>query len=358
MKLGLMIDSRRSIQEPTVARRQQLVRGNNNFIHASLYEGKSNFTPLENLLIEWSVSTVGQSWNVIADILRSHPLASGQNRDFQSVQEQYAYLQMKNEKPFHRVIRLDPIANECIPILGRFKTYLLTNKINPVYTQRHILRQTLDKEESKLSGKRKRDKNDSLIGYEPRELKYKCIDQNSPFRLLFKSNQNSSTGNEGERQNVPLNNRIEEGKIVMPIHVIAKEMTKQRNTSRDYELKKLLYFRPDRVERHEINLDQMNSRNNESLANCKLNLPNILENISVHSQDIFKYNWTTMTNTWYQNHRNLAHHARKMPLDAIKMERPDITSTRLDLTQSHPTMPCILKCNSSFNLYWSKTFGW
>eukprot|EP00826_Nyctotherus_ovalis_P040571 TRINITY_DN4011_c0_g1_i21.p2 TRINITY_DN4011_c0_g1~~TRINITY_DN4011_c0_g1_i21.p2 ORF type:complete len:189 (+),score=40.05 TRINITY_DN4011_c0_g1_i21:25-567(+) len=56
----------------------------------------------------------------------------------------------------------------------------------------------------------------------------------------------------------------------------------------------------------------------DSPFTSKVIMNNLLENLFVYYQDIFKYNWNAMTNAWYQNHRSIALYTRKPSVEHDK----------------------------------------
>ena len=157
------------------------------------------FTPFEELLIEWSVSTVGRNWNIIADILRVYPLTSEQQRDASKITEQYVSIKMRKGKFFHKNMRLDPTEDDGIQILGRFKPYLLMNRMFPIYPQRYAVvydcpsnkkpEEEKHKGTPKLAGKRKMLASGLPSDYEMREIKYKRKYEMNPIPFLTKNGQ-------------------------------------------------------------------------------------------------------------------------------------------------------------------------
>lgn len=89
----------------------------------------------EELLLEWSVAVVGQSWNIIADILRIYPLTTGYLKEGIRVQDIFFEIQERKGKVFpkqqiqHNLLRVEPSENDSLPILGRLKPIILTNRM-------------------------------------------------------------------------------------------------------------------------------------------------------------------------------------------------------------------------------------
>lgn len=190
----------RNIPEAIIKRNnewQGRMRGVRNGVHMNVQEEDTDFTPLEDFLIEWSVASVGRSWNIVADILHNHPFASGHLRDPAKVQERYIETQIRKGKRYHKTMKLDPTADEKVPILGRFKPYFLTNRMLPVYPQRYAL--TVDyfkkeEEKSKSSAEKRHHKPNISLDCEMRELKYKSTYEDNPINLLAKNNRVSYGG--------------------------------------------------------------------------------------------------------------------------------------------------------------------
>ncbi len=81
-----------------------------------------------------------------------------------------------------------------------------------------------------------------------------------------------------------------------------------------------------KTEKEEANANdskqQEHSMKLETVQAPKLSTVNFLENPFVYYQDIFRYNWFAMTNTWYQNHRYIFPLQRKQGLDQKAIEGP------------------------------------
>ena len=139
--------------------------------------------PFDGIMLEWSVSTIGRNWSIISEFLCNHPLTSGQQREIPKLQEQYAKLIRKKGKFFHKTMRFDPTQDDGIPILGRFKPYILMNRILPVYPQQYILLpdylQKIKDNQLKIAGKRKM-KYCGFSSYQIYDYKYKCTYEMDP----------------------------------------------------------------------------------------------------------------------------------------------------------------------------------
>lgn len=173
-------------------------------------KARTNFTPYENFLLEWSVSRIGRSWTIIADILCNYPLTSGQQRSINKIQEQYNNIEYKQGNFFHKCIHLEPTEDDTIPVLGRFKSYLLLNRILPVYPQHYVINceylDKIDVDEYKLCGKRKMIEQNFPSSYELQNLKYKRIYDTNPMSIVTKSQQNNFIVNQGISGSQPRNN--------------------------------------------------------------------------------------------------------------------------------------------------------
>jgi len=108
----------------------------------------------------------------------------------------------------------------------------------------------------------------------------------------------------------------------MPVFHLAKAMQMVSRSDplehREEEFRKLLHVRQ---ERSEVKPDQVNHTDHI------LQMPRILEELFFCYSEIFKDNWNSMTNTWYQNHRDLALDTRKISPETNKNERP-VSSVR------------------------------
>jgi len=149
---------------------------------------KGRFTPFEDLLLDWSVNTVGHNWNVVADILQNHPLAKGHIRNTALVKYRYELNKLKKGLRLPADVRLDPTEDDKIPILGRFKPYFLTSRILPVYPQRYVLTHDYFNEEEKIELYGKKRPYQYNSGYEQRELKYKCTYEDNPMQRFIRNN--------------------------------------------------------------------------------------------------------------------------------------------------------------------------
>jgi len=167
----------------------------------------SGFTPFEELLIEWSVATVGRSWSIIADILKNYPLVPGVQRDVMKIIEQYSNIKSRKGKFFHKSMRLDPTEDDGIPILGRLKPFLLMNKMLPVFPQKYsVIHNFFEDSENmqtqqKVGGKRAQAE-DSQIG-EIRDIKYKRKFEMNPMAFLTKNGQLNLSTPSGSGANTP-----------------------------------------------------------------------------------------------------------------------------------------------------------
>lgn len=300
------------------------------------------FTSFEEFLLEWSVATVGRSWSVIAEILHSYPLASGQQLDAAKIPELYSLLKTRKGKFFHKSTRLDPTEDDGIPVLGRFKPYLLMNRMLPVYPQQFALVcDYLDKDESKeefkLSGKRKMQKLNLPSDYEIRDLKYKCCNDLNPIPLLMRDTQlKTSISGESmlEHERDPLN--AKESLISnTPIYQLAKIFSKQEIVDpikrRKEQLKGLFQCKMIKEEP----VETINNRTDSS-STFKWNFPNLLENLFFYYQDIFRCNWNSMTNTWFQNNRSIAMYARKPGTEQQDKNQPP---QNIMVKTEHPSIP-------------------
>jgi hypothetical protein len=305
---------------------------------------KSMYNPLESIILEWSLATVGRSWNVIADILLSHPLASGRHRKPSDMQVQYVRFQYKN-KNSSKPTRIDPVVDDKTPILGRFKTYLLANKVLSIRTQRYvIIRNPSSKEKPKTN--RKRQLRELTLPYETRELKYKCTGEESSFSTFTKRGGLLST-NEGVSRRITNTSKVlyngVDVDLKTPIYYFIKRKQVKKNI--DEELSSLLCCRDENKEQ-EINIEQLNIRN-KALLNSELNITQLLESPHLDYKEILKHtmkhNWEVMTNSWYQNHRNLIYYACKPIVDSTKVERNgSVPSTQPKHSQEPQRTLCYL----------------
>jgi len=296
-------------------------------------------TPIEDTILEWSVTTIGRSWNVITDILQNHPLATGRRQNPNNLLMQYTTIQYKKKKPFYYFIRIDPVVDDKTPILGRFKTYLLTNKVLPIYTQRYVAINNNSNEEKPKAG-RKRRLRELSFPYETRELKYKCTGEDSSFNAFTKKagvlniNEDRKTI---DRSKVLYNEVGSDFKA--PIYYFVKGKQVKKNTIE--KLDSLLYCRDESTDRPKMDIAQTNMRN-EDLLNSELNISRLLEAPNFQYQETFKHNWKVMTNSWYQNHKNLIQYARK-PSHVIKVERNgSIPSVQPERNHQPQNIPCTL----------------
>lgn len=303
----------------------------------------SNFTSFEEILLEWSVNTVGRSWSVIADILRSYPLTSGQQFETQKLPEQYAHYKLRKGKYIYKNMRLEPTEDDKVPVLGRFKPYLLMNRMLPVYPQQYMLsgdymEKAKDKEELKLCGKRRMREFNLPSEYEIRELKYKCTYDVNPLSLLDK-NMHQTTVNKSTtptaisaQSNTQCNILETESLIAKaPIYQLAVIISKQRTVNPveigKGQLRTLFRSNMETEDIGEVKAENVGSYTDAPFTS-KVSMLNLLENLFSYYQDIFKYNWHSMTNAWYQNHRSIALYTRKPSVEhdrshpSIKTENP------------------------------------
>ena len=70
----------------------------------------------------------------------------------------------------------------------------------------------------------------------------------------------------------------------------------------------------------------------------ELNTSRFLENPFTFYQDIFKYNWNSMINSWYQNHRHIAPYARKPGIETPKIDSAQPQSC-IKQEPTHPIYP-------------------
>lgn len=290
-----------------------------------------SFNAFEEILLEWSVATVGRSWSIIADILRNFPLTSGQQFDAIKIADQYFQLKARKGRYYHKSMKLEPIEDDKIPILGRFKPYLLMNRMLPVYPQQYMLQcdyldKKNNKEEFKLRGKRRMREFKLPSEYEIRELKYKCTYDVNPLALLDKNLHQTSVGKISASLEVPSpqgihshNPLVSEGLVAKAtIYQLAKILDKQIVSNpihnRKEQLKKLFHCKMETVE---VKAEPP-SNYTDTPFTSKVNMNSLLENLFVFYQDMFKFNWNAMTNAWYQNHRSIALYTRKPPMEHDK----------------------------------------
>lgn len=109
--------------------------------------------------------------------------------------------------------------------------------------------------------------------------------------------------------------------LKMPIFKLAYVIRTTRSEDsfeyRKEQYRKLISTTQENVEPKQ---DKKNNRI-EPLANIKLNMPRLLEGFHFYYHEIIKYNWSTMTNSWYQNHRDLTPRARKANFEVVRLER-------------------------------------
>jgi hypothetical protein len=102
----------------------------------------------------------------------------------------------------------------------------------------------------------------------------------------------------------------------MPVFHLAKAMNilskADPSEHREEEFRKLFQAKQEKTEGK---IDIANH------IDHSLHMPCILEDFRFYCPDI-KHNWNSMTNTWYQNHRDWGLHARKTALNLNKNERP------------------------------------
>lgn len=298
-----------------------------------------SLTPFEEILLEWSVATVGRSWSVIADILRSYPLASGQQFDAAKVAEQYIQLKARKKKYYHKSARLEPTESDGLPILGRFKPYLLMNRMLPVYPQQYMLAcDYLDrpktKEEFKLRGKRRMRNFNLPSEYEIRELKYKCTYDVNPLSLLNENvkhgvsgrnivsiNINNPSINSTHSREALANEGLASKSLIYQLaKIIPRQEAEDPITNRKEQLKSFFRCRME-IDGVEIKAEHAPTYP-ESPFTSKVLMNSLLENLFVYYQDIFKYNWNAMINAWYQNHRSIALYTRKPSVEHDKSHQP------------------------------------
>jgi len=351
-----------------------------NSLAASNSTGRSlNFTPFEEILLEWSVSTVGRSWSVIADILRSYPLTSGQQFDGQKLAEQYVQLKARKGKCIYRNMRLEPTEDDKVPVLGRFKPYLLMNRMLPVYPQQYMLagdymNQAKSKEELKLCGKRRMRDFNLPSEYEIRELKYKCTYDINPLSLLNKNIHQTTVGKTTNPKIISSQSNIqhdvlESESLVMrtPIYQLAKIISKQKTVNpmdiRKEQFKVLFRSNMETEDTGEIRPENTNAYTDVPLTD-KVPVINLLENLFVYYQEMFKINWNSMTSPWYQNHRSIALYTRKPGVEhgkghpPIKVEHHSIPyghGSNMNHQKSKPTARTLILISNRTRVFTAKT---
>lgn len=359
MKLKSMANDKKDPQGPACEREQQMLQRVNE-VNGNSQVKKVPFTAFEDLLLEWSFTTVGRSWSVISDILLSHPLSSGCKRGHQQLQDRCSGILGKKGESFCKYIRLDPTADDSTPALGRFRSCLLTNRVLPTYTRRHVVTRDC------VKGRRgKRPNEFGAAECEGRELKYLRTCENSPMHFIAKSKdamkrREAKDGespdakhNGGLSKHIPSTHEVdgEKARLKTPMHYLAKAVRRKVKGKPEDTLKKLLHFDSERARKNEINLERYNQRN-EALLEAKLDMAKMLEGNLFAQQHIFEFNWKAMTNTWYQNNRHMARYARKRVLSLKKLERNG--QALIHPEHSFATYPSVHQqptpCNSTPNL--------
>lgn len=200
MKAENMIDIRKvnSMSDSEAMKDQSRITKSPPLSAGNMIKELFNLTPFESQLLKWSIATVGRSWSIIAEILHSYPLTSGKHLDGTKLHEYYNQIKTSRCEFYCRGIRLEPTADDGIPILGRFKPCLLMNRMLPVYPQQYaVVSDYLDKgqtkEEFKVIGKRRMRDFKLPSDYEIHELKYKRFEEITPFVLFPRSDQLSTS---------------------------------------------------------------------------------------------------------------------------------------------------------------------
>eukprot|EP00826_Nyctotherus_ovalis_P056551 TRINITY_DN7660_c0_g1_i8.p1 TRINITY_DN7660_c0_g1~~TRINITY_DN7660_c0_g1_i8.p1 ORF type:complete len:309 (-),score=48.19 TRINITY_DN7660_c0_g1_i8:147-1073(-) len=204
------------------------------------------------------------------------------------------------------------------------------NRVLPIYTRRYVVAE--DRAKEKRRGKRPNEF--SAAEYGVRELKYKCTCENSLTHFIAKNKgTRKRRGAKGEesldgKRNGGLNNHIsntseaneERAGLKTPMYYLARAMKKRTKSDPEDALKRLLLFEPEKEKKGEINLELYKQRN-KVLLKAKLDLTRMLEGNYFSYQNISKFNWEVMTNTWYQSNRHISHYARKPVFVSEKPER-------------------------------------
>ena len=158
-----------------------------------------DYTPFEESLLEWSVSIVGCNWTIIADVLSNYPLTSGQQHDPLKILEHYLTTKASEGIYFYKSMKLEPIENDGVPILGRFKPCLLVNRIMAIYPQRYAIsyayKDPKTANDFKLCGKRKMIELGLPSGYDIHEAKYKRAYKVNPMSLIADTIQHHNRNN-------------------------------------------------------------------------------------------------------------------------------------------------------------------
>jgi len=106
-----------------------------------------------------------------------------------------------------------------------------------------------------------------------------------------------------------------------PIYQMAKMMRKSLSEDqikhRKEAVKELRKLKPEELD---TIADYSISKSETNVPPPRVNSLQFIENPFMLYQDMFKYNWNTMTNSWYQNHRNIAVYARKPGIESVKSD--------------------------------------
>jgi len=99
-----------------------------------------------------------------------------------------------------------------------------------------------------------------------------------------------------------------------PIYQLAKIISKQKTVNpidiRKEQFKILFRSNMETEDTREIKTENTSGCTDPPLTS-RVPMVNLLENLFVYYQEIFKDNWNSMTSPWYQNHRSIALYTRK-----------------------------------------------
>jgi hypothetical protein len=112
-------------------------------------------------------------------------LTSGQLRGIPKIQEQYCNIKARKGKFYNKHQRLDPIEDDSLPTLVRFKPYLLMNRLMAIYPQKYsIVDDCKSNAGGSISGKRKAG---VLMESTIREINYKRKFALNPLPFITKN---------------------------------------------------------------------------------------------------------------------------------------------------------------------------